>query len=194
MRRTCREQPRRRRRPARAAQKSAADRVGEQLTRPDEAIGGDDPMEVEQLLLPRFDEKEIENARREGRFLTKGLNASPGAATGRAVFDADRAVELKGAKQLVVLVRPETSPDDFHGMVAATGILTARGGSTSHAAVVARGLGLPCVSGAAALDIDLARREMRVGGKVVKEGEAISIDGTTGEGFAGDLPTIQPNF
>src|SRR5205807_8116338 len=98
-----------------------------------------------------------------------------GAATGRAVFDADRAVELKGAKQLVVLVRPETSPDDFHGMVAATGILTARGGSTSHAAVVARGPGLPCVSGVSALDIDLARREMRVAGKVIKEGDQISI-------------------
>jgi len=110
------------------------------------------------------------------------------------VFDADRAVVLKGQKQLVVLVRPETSPDDFHGMVAATGILTARGGSTSHAAVVARGLGLPCVAGVAALDIDLQKREMRVDGKVIKEGEAISIDGTTGEVFAGELPTIAANF
>jgi len=181
-------------RTARAAVKIATDMVGEGLITKDEALMRVDPAQVEQLLLPRFDEKEVEKARGAGRFLTKGLNASPGAATGRAVFDADRAVELKGAKQLVVLVRPETSPDDFHGMVAATGILTARGGSTSHAAVVARGLGLPCVSGAAALDIDLARREMRVGGKVVKEGEAISIDGTTGEVFAGELPTIQPNF
>ncbi|MEK7862708.1 MAG: putative PEP-binding protein, partial [Chloroflexota bacterium] len=153
-----------------------------------------DPMQVEQLLLPRFDEKAVEQARTAGRYLAKGLNASPGAATGRAVFDADRAVELKGAKQLVVLVRPETSPDDFHGMVAATGILTARGGSTSHAAVVARGLGLPCVSGCAALDIDLHDRVMRVGGQVIKEGDAISIDGTTGEVYSGELPTIQPNF
>ena len=104
------------------------------------------------------DEKEVDRARSAGRYLAKGLNASPGAATGRAVFDADRAVALKGQKQLVVLVRPETSPDDFHGMVAATGILTARGGSTSHAAVVARGLGLPCVAGCTALEIDLARR------------------------------------
>jgi pyruvate,orthophosphate dikinase len=144
--------------------------------------------------LPRFDEAEVEKARTAGRFLAKGLNASPGAATGRAVFDADRAVELKGSKQLVVLVRPETSPDDFHGMIAATGILTARGGSTSHAAVVARGLGLPCVAGVAALDIDLAKRQMRVGDKVVREGDAISIDGTTGEVFLGELPTIQPNF
>jgi pyruvate, orthophosphate dikinase len=181
-------------RTARAAVKIATDMVREGVINKDEALKRVDPAQVEQLLLPRFDEKEVEKARAAGRYLTKGLNASPGAATGRAVFDADRAVELKGAKQLVVLVRPETSPDDFHGMVAATGILTARGGSTSHAAVVARGLGLPCVSGAAALDIDLSTREMRVGGKVVKEGDAISIDGTTGEVFAGELPTIVPNF
>ncbi len=164
-------------RTARAAVKIATDMVREAVITKDEAIGRVDPMQVEQLLLPRFDEKQVEKARTEGRYLAKGLNASPGAATGRAVFDADRAVELKGAKQLVVLVRPETSPDDFHGMIAATGILTARGGSTSHAA-----------------DIDLGKREMRVGGKVIKEGEPISIDGTTGEVFAGELPTIQPNF
>ncbi len=181
-------------RTARAAVKIATDMVREGLITKDEAIKRVDPMQVEQLLLPRFDEKAVEAARKAGRYLAKGLNASPGAATGRAVFDADRAVELKGAKQLVVLVRPETSPDDFHGMVAATGILTARGGSTSHAAVVARGLGLPCVSGCSALDIDLRKREMRVGDKVIKEGDSISIDGTTGEVFAGDLPTIEPKF
>src|SRR5213593_4092166 len=181
-------------RTAAAAVKIATDMVREGLITKDEALRRVDPMQVEQLLLPRFDQKEVERARTGGRYLAKGLNASPGAATGRAVFDADRAVVLKGQKQLVVLVRPETSPDDFHGMVAATGILTARGGSTSHAAVVARGLGLPCVAGVAALDIDLARREMRVNGAIVKEGEPISIDGTTGEVFSGELPTIQPNF
>jgi pyruvate, orthophosphate dikinase len=181
-------------RTAAAAVKIATDMVKEGLITKDEAIQRVDPAQVEQLLLPRFDQKEVDKARTAGRFLAKGLNASPGAATGRAVFDADRAVVLKGQKQLVVLVRPETSPDDFHGMVAATGILTARGGSTSHAAVVARGLGLPCVAGVAALDIDLQRREMRVDGKVIKEGEAISIDGTTGEVFAGELPTIAANF
>jgi pyruvate,orthophosphate dikinase len=181
-------------RTARAAVKIATDMVREKLINRDEALQRVDPMHVEQLLLPRFDEAEVEKARTAGRFLAKGLNASPGAATGRAVFDADRAVELKGSKQLVVLVRPETSPDDFHGMIAATGILTARGGSTSHAAVVARGLGLPCVAGVAALDIDLQKRQMRVGDKVVREGDAISIDGTTGEVFLGELPTIQPNF
>ncbi|HEY8785638.1 MAG TPA: pyruvate, phosphate dikinase [Candidatus Limnocylindria bacterium] len=181
-------------RTAAAAIKIATDMVKEGLITKDEAIQRVEPAQVEQLLLPRFDQKEVESARTAGRFLAKGLNASPGAATGRAVFDADRAVVLKGQKQLVVLVRPETSPDDFHGMVAATGILTARGGSTSHAAVVARGLGLPCVAGVAALDIDLQKREMHVDGKVIKEGDAISIDGTTGEVFAGELPTIAANF
>ena len=181
-------------RTARAAVKMATDMVREGLITKDEAIKRVDPSQVEQLLLPRFDEAALEKARKEGRYLAKGLNASPGAATGRAVFDADRAVELKGTKQLVVLVRPETSPDDFHGMVAATGILTARGGSTSHAAVVARGLGLPCVSGCSALDIDLRSRQMRVGDKTIKEGDFISIDGTTGEVFAGELPTVEPKF
>ena len=181
-------------RTAKAALKIATDMVKERLITRDEAIARVDPLQVEQLLLPRFDEQELEKARQAGRYLAKGLNASPGAATGRAVFDADRAVELKGQKQLVVLVRPETSPDDFHGMIAATGILTARGGSTSHAAVVARGLGLPCVAGCAELSIDLSRREMRVGSKVVREGDFISIDGTTGEVFAGELPTVEPDY
>ncbi|MGH2499867.1 MAG: pyruvate, phosphate dikinase [Candidatus Limnocylindria bacterium] len=181
-------------RSARAAVRIATDMVRERLITRDEAIRRVDPQQVEQLLVPRFDEAEVERARAAGRYLAKGLNASPGAATGSAVFDADRAVELKGQQQTVLLVRPETSPDDFHGMVAATGILTARGGSTSHAAVVARGLGLPCVAGCSALSIDLARREMRIGDTVIREGEAISIDGTSGEVFAGELPTVPPNF
>ena len=181
-------------RTARAAMKIATDMVREKLITKDEAIQRVDPLQVEQLLVPGFDQKAVEQARKAGRFLAKGLNASPGAATGNAVFDADRAVMLKGQKQLVVLVRPETSPDDFHGMIAATGILTARGGSTSHAAVVARGLGLPCVAGCAELSIDLHKREMRVGNTIIKEGDPISIDGTTGEVFAGALPTIPPNY
>ena len=181
-------------RTARAAVKIATDMVREKLITKDEAIGRVDPLQVEQLLVPGFDQAAVDKARKEGRFLAKGLNASPGAATGRAVFDADRAVVLKGQKQLVVLVRPETSPDDFHGMIAATGILTARGGSTSHAAVVARGLGLPCVAGCAELSIDLHKREMRVGNTVIQEGDAISIDGTTGEVFAGELPTNPPSY
>ncbi len=181
-------------RTARAAVRIATDMVRERVLSRNEALQRVEPSQVEQLLLPGFDPREVEAARTAGRYLAKGLNASPGAATGKAVFDADRAVELKGARELVVLVRPETSPDDFHGMVAATGILTARGGSTSHAAVVARGLGLPCVAGCSALSIDLAKREMRVGDAVVKEGDPISIDGTTGEVFKGELPTIEPRF
>ncbi|HEV2249041.1 MAG TPA: pyruvate, phosphate dikinase [Candidatus Limnocylindria bacterium] len=181
-------------RTARAAVKMATDMVKEKLITKDEAIQRVDPLQVEQLLVPGFDPQAVERARAAGKYLAKGLNASPGAATGRAVFDADRAVALKGQKQLVVLVRPETSPDDFHGMIAATGILTARGGSTSHAAVVARGLGLPCVAGVAALEIDLAKREMRVGHAVIKEGDPISIDGTTGEVFAGELATNPPSY
>ncbi len=181
-------------RTAKAAVKIATDMVRERVITKDEAIGRVEGAQVEQLLLPRFDEKAVEKARKEGRFLAKGLNASPGAATGRAVFDADRAVVLKGQKQLVVLVRPETSPDDFHGMIAATGILTARGGSTSHAAVVARGLGLPCVAGCAALSVDPEDGQMTVGDRVIKEGDFISIDGTTGEVFLGELPTVEPDF
>jgi len=181
-------------RTAKAAVKIAVDFVGETLIEKKEALRRVEPAQVDQLLLPRFDEKAIEKARKEGRYLGKGLNASPGAAMGRAVFEADRAVEMKGKGELVVLVRPETSPDDFHGMVAATGILTSRGGSTSHAAVVARGLGLPCVVGMGELDVDLKKRVMRVGGKTLKEGDTIAIDGTTGEVFAGALPTMPADF
>ena len=181
-------------RTARAAIKIAVDMVREGLIDKREALRRVEPGHVDQILLPRFDGQAVERARAEGRFLAKGLNASPGAATGRAVFDADRAVELKGQRQLVVLVRPETSPDDFHGMVAATGILTARGGSTSHAAVVARGLGLPCVAGCSALSIDLKSRKMKVGAMTIREGQAISIDGTTGEVFAGELPTVAADY
>ncbi len=108
------------------------------------------------MLLPRFDEEEKKKATQQGRLLAKGLNASPGAASGKAVFDADRAEELGKAGSAVVLVRPETSPDDVHGMLVAKGILTARGGATSHAAVVARGLGLPCVAGTEGIRVNEA--------------------------------------
>src|SRR5437899_6075865 len=181
-------------RTAAAAVKIATDMVKEGLITKDEALQRVEPAQVEQLLLPRFDQKEVDKARSAGRYLAKGLNASPGAATGRAVFDADRAVALKGQKQLVVLVRPETSPEDFHGMVAAAGILTSRGGSTSHAAVVARGLGLPCVTGMGELNVDIAKRTMKVGDRTIKEGGMISVDGTTGEVFVGELPTVRPDY
>ena len=181
-------------RTARAAVKIAVDMVREGLIEKKEALRRVEPVQVDQLLLPRFDEKALEDARKAGRYLGKGLNASPGAATGRAVFEADRAVEWKGKGETVLLVRPETSPEDFHGMVAAAGILTSRGGSTSHAAVVARGLGLPCVTGMGELDVDLKGRRMKIGGKQIKEGSEISIDGTTGEVFLGRLPTMSPDY
>jgi pyruvate,orthophosphate dikinase len=152
------------------------------------------PADITQLLLPRFVTEEKQQATREGRLLGTGLNASPGAATGKAIFTADKAAELGTAGEAVVLVRPETSPDDVHGMIAARGVLTARGGATSHAAVVARSMGKPCVAGAGDLRIDDRKGEMRAGDQVIKEGDFISIDGTTGEVFAGQIATRDPNF
>ncbi|HTD46856.1 MAG TPA: pyruvate, phosphate dikinase, partial [bacterium] len=132
-------------RTAQAAVKAAVDMVGEKLITKDEALLRVEPEQIYQLLLPRFDPDDKAAAAHEGKLLTRGLNASPGAATGAAVFDPDTAVEIGGNGQPVILVRPETNPDDVHGMLVARGILTARGGATSHAAVVARGLGKPCV-------------------------------------------------
>ena len=179
-------------RTAPAAVKIAVDMANEGILSREEALQRVDPAQIVQLLLPRFDE--AAKAKVQDRFLAKGLNASPGAATGKAIFDPDRAVEAKTAGDPVILVRIETSPDDVHGMLAARGVLTARGGATSHAAVVARSMGLPCVAGAESLLIDYAERTMRAGGVTVKEGEMISIDGTTGEIYAGELPTIEARF
>jgi pyruvate,orthophosphate dikinase len=179
-------------RTAPAAVKIAVDMVGEKLISRDEAIQRVEPAQIVQLLLPRFDE--AAKGASEDRRLGKGLNASPGAAVGQAIFDPDRAVAAKEAGNPVILVRIETSPDDVHGMLAAKGVLTARGGATSHAAVVARSMGLPCVAGAESLRIDYARREMRAGSVTVREGDVISLDGTTGEIYAGELPTIEARF
>ncbi len=179
-------------RTAPAAVKIAVDMAGEGILTREEALGRVEPAQIVQLLLPRFDE--AAKGKASDRFLAKGLNASPGAATGQAIFDPDRAEEAKAAGHPVILVRIETSPDDVHGMLAARGVLTARGGATSHAAVVARSMGLPCVAGAESLQIDYAERTMRAGGSTVREGEMISIDGTTGEIFAGELPTIEARF
>ncbi len=181
-------------RTARAAVRIAVEMVGEKLISKEEALMRVEPDQINQLLLPGFDPKEKERAVKEGRLLAKGLNASPGAASGAAMFTADKAAAEGGASKAVVLVRPETTPDDVHGMLASKGILTARGGATSHAAVVARGLGLPCVAGCEAIRVDEGARKLSVDGKVLKEGEAISIDGTTGEVFAGLIPTIAPNL
>ena len=179
-------------RTAPAAVRIAVEMVGEGIISRDEALQRVEPGQVVQLLLPRFDEAAKGTA--ADRRLCTGLNASPGAATGRAVFDPDRAVEMAKTGEPVILVRTETSPDDVHGMLVAKGVLTARGGATSHAAVVARSLGLPCVAGAETLDIDYATRSMQVGPATVAEGDTISIDGTTGELYAGALATIDPNF
>ena len=179
-------------RTAPAAVKIAVDMANEGLISREEAIGRVDPDQIVQLLLPRFDESAKEGA--QDRFVAKGLNASPGAATGKAIFNPDRAVEAKAAGDPVILVRIETSPDDVHGMLAARGVLTARGGATSHAAVVARSMGLPCVAGAEALKIDYGKRRMTAGSVTVAEGDMISIDGTTGEIYAGELPTIEARF
>ncbi len=181
---------------AQAAVKVAVDMVEEGLITPEEAVKRVEPSQVYQLLLPRFDDSEKRRAEQEGRLLAKGLNASPGAAYGKAIFDADRAEVLGKAGTPVVLVRPETSPDDVHGMLVAKGILTARGGATSHAAVVARGLGLPCVAGTEGIRVSEAEHLFRVVGSdiVIKEGDDISIDGATGEVFAGIIKTVDADF
>ncbi|MCD6555447.1 MAG: pyruvate, phosphate dikinase [Chloroflexi bacterium] len=181
-------------RTAAAAVKIAVDMVHEGLITKEEALLRVDPAQINQLLLPRFDPKAVEEARRAGHFLAKGLNASPGEASGVAAFDADTAEEWGLAGKTVILVRPETAPDDVHGMLQAKGILTQRGGATSHAAVVARGLGKPCVAGCEAIHVDAEKKMFTVDGYVVKEGDVISISGTTGEVFAGAIPTIDPDF
>ncbi|MGI9060788.1 MAG: pyruvate, phosphate dikinase [Ktedonobacteraceae bacterium] len=183
-------------RSAQAGVKVLVDMVSEGLITEEEAVRRADTTQVYQLLLPRFDENEKKKATEEGRLLAKGLNASPGAATGKAVFDADRAEEMGKAGEAVVLVRPETSPDDVHGMLVAKGILTARGGATSHAAVVARGLGLPCVAGCEGIRVSEAEHLFHVvdSDTVLREGDDISIDGATGEVFAGIIKTVEADY
>jgi len=176
-----------------AAVKIAVDMANERLIDRATAINRVQPDQINNLLLPRFDPAEKEKATKEGRLLAKGLNASPGQASGAAVFDADTAEEL-GKQRPVILVRPETNPDDVHGMLVSKGILTARGGATSHAAVVARGLGLPCVAGCDALHISEEKKTLRVNGATIREMDDISIDGTTGEVFRGGIKTIDPDF
>jgi pyruvate,orthophosphate dikinase len=179
-------------RTAAAAVKIAVDMVAEGLIDRKTALGRIEPAQVDQLLRDQFDPK----AREGGIRIAKGLNASPGAAVGRAVFDADTAVEWAGRGEKVILVRVETSPDDFHGMAVAQGILTARGGATSHAAVVARQIGKPCVAGCAELLVDYRDRTARSteSGVSFAEGDWLSVDGATGEVFVGALPTVSARF
>jgi len=177
-------------RTARAAVKIAVDMVKEGLITKEEAIMRIDPLLINQLLHPMIDEEDRKRAIAEGRLIAKGLPAAPGAVSGKVVFNADDAVELAEKGEKVILVRHETSPEDIHGMHAAEGILTARGGMTSHAAVVARGMGKTCIVGAETIQIDYDKKEFRVGDIAVKEGEVITIDGSTGEIFHGEVKTI----
>ncbi|MBM3939729.1 MAG: pyruvate, phosphate dikinase [SAR202 cluster bacterium] len=179
-------------RTAPAAVKIAVDLVREGVLTVNEAVGRVQPSDVTQVLLPRFDPAAKANASDEGRIIAKGVGGSPGAASGVAAMDPDKAVELANAGKNVILVRAETSPDDVHGIIRAAGVLTSRGGMTSHAAVVTRGLGKPCVVGTEELHVDMEARKASARGKTVKEGEVISIDGATGEVFIGEVRTVEP--
>jgi len=175
-------------RTAKAALKMAVDMVAEGLIDEKTAILRVDPMALDQLLHPTLDPK----APRD--ILAKGLPASPGAASGAIVLDADTAERRAELGEAVILVRVETSPEDIHGMHAAKGILTARGGMTSHAAVVARGMGRCCVSGASAVSIDMKTRTLKIGNRDLKEGDIITLDGSTGDIMAGEVPTVEPEL
>ena len=173
-------------RTAQAALKIACDLVDEGMRSEEEAVSMIDPRNLDTLLHPQFDAKALKEAKPIG----KGLGASPGAACGQIVFTAEDAEKWKANKKKVVLVRLETSPEDITGMKAAKGILTVRGGMTSHAAVVARGMGSCCVSGCGDIKMDEANKKFELGGKVFKEGDVISIDGTTGNIYDGEIPTV----
>ena len=175
-------------RTAAAAVTIAMDMLHEGLIDEATAVSRVAPEQVEQLLHPQLDPK----AKRT--VLVKGLPASPGAAVGRVVFDADEAAERGGKGEAVILVRPETTPDDIHGLFAAQGVLTSHGGMTSHAAVVARGLGKPCVSGAESVKIDLVAETFSVGGKTIKKDEFLTLDGSTGEVIEGKMELMEPQF
>ncbi|MCB0022056.1 MAG: pyruvate, phosphate dikinase [Caldilinea sp.] len=186
-------------RTARAAIKMAVDMTDEGLIKKSEAVMRVTPEQVDQLLHPQFSAETKQKSRSEGALLVpKAVNASPGAAVGMAVFDADTADEWGKAGKAVIMVRPETKPDDVHGMIAAKGILTSRGGATSHAAVVARQFGTPAVCGAEELEIDVEHRMMHVNIDdtqiEIREGDWISLDGGTGEVFLGKLATQDPDF
>ncbi|GAA2031959.1 pyruvate, phosphate dikinase [Catenulispora yoronensis] len=172
-------------RTAAAAFRIAVQLVDEGRISPDEAVQRVNGAQLAQLMFPRFDE----NAKAEK--IAKGMNASPGAASGKAVFDSYTAVKWSRSGERVILIRRETNPDDLNGMIAAQGILTSRGGKTSHAAVVARGMGKTCVCGAETLDVDTKRRRMIApNGVVVEEGDVISIDGTSGAVYLGEVPVV----
>src|SRR5207248_4415596 len=171
-------------RTAAAALKAAVDMAGEGLINREEAIARIDPSQLDQLLHPMLDPKA------EFEVAARGLNASPGAACGKIVLDADTAVERGKGGESVILVRWETTPDDIHGLIQSKGVLTAHGGMTSHAAVVARGMGKPCVAGCEGLDIDTGTRTVRIGRNKLSEGDVITIDGGTGRVIVGEVPLV----
>ncbi|MBI5944583.1 MAG: pyruvate, phosphate dikinase [Chloroflexi bacterium] len=182
-------------RTAKAAVKMAVDMATEKLITREEAVKRVTPENVDALLHPQFDDSAMNQAEKDGHFVAKGVNASPGAAVGQIYFDADMAEKMaKEEKQDTIMVRPFTKPDDVHGMIASKGVLTSEGGATSHAAVVARQFGIPCVVGASAIKIDLEKRVMNVGEMILQEGDWISVDGTTGKVFAGKIPTSEPSL
>jgi pyruvate,orthophosphate dikinase len=177
-------------RTAAAEVRIAVDMVDEGLLKREEAVLRVSPDQVDFYLHPQFDEQ----ARSEAQLIAKGLNVSPGAAVGVIAFDADTAERWARDGRAVIMVRPETKPDDVHGMLAAEGIVTSRGGRTSHAALVARQFGKPAVVGIETLEIDLADREAKVGDLTIREGTEISIDGARGEVYMGALPKVTPDF
>jgi pyruvate,orthophosphate dikinase len=182
-------------RTAEAAVNIAVEMAQEGSITKEEAISRIENTHIDALLHPQFDPEALRNASTSGRYFAKGVNASPGAAVGRIYFDADTAeVKATNENQSVIMVRPFTKPDDVHGMLASKGILTSEGGATSHAAVVARQFGVPCVVGASEIKIDLIARKMSANGITVKEGEWISVNGTTGEVFIGEIDTRMPEF
>ncbi|MBL6982968.1 MAG: pyruvate, phosphate dikinase [Anaerolineales bacterium] len=182
-------------RTAKAAVTIAVDMANEGLISREDAVKRVTPEQVDTLLHPQFIDEAKKKAQETGSFLVSGVNASPGAAVGRVYFDADTAEEKsKEDGQDVIMVRPFTKPDDVHGMLAAKGILTTEGGATSHAAVVARQFGIPCVVGASAARINLETRTLTVGDLVVKEGDWISVDGTSGESFLGRIESVAPSL
>ncbi|MGB5774153.1 MAG: putative PEP-binding protein, partial [Sedimenticolaceae bacterium] len=169
--------------------RTSVEMVNAGLLSKEQALLRIDPMHLEQMLYPRL------SPDFKGAPMAQGLPASPGAASGYAVFDADRAeIQGKDLGRPVILVREETKPEDIHGFFAAQGILTSRGGKTSHAAVVARGMGKPCVAGAEGIQVDVQRREAHVGTHVIREGEMITIDGSSGNVFLGQVPMVEPDF
>ncbi|GIW72857.1 MAG: pyruvate, phosphate dikinase [Planctomycetota bacterium] len=174
-----------------AALRIATEMVEQGLLSPREAVRRVEPAHLEQLLFPTLEPAAARRAREQGRLLARGLNAAPGVAVGTVVFEPEEAEAAAAHGARVILVRPETSPEDIGGMAAAQGILTSTGGITSHAAVVARGMGKPCVAGCSAIEIDLERQCFRAGAHTVHKGEVVSIDGSTGEVYLGALPTSQ---